>query len=285
MTIDFTPDRQLYPFESKWFESSAGRVHYIDEGTGPAIVMFHGNPTWSFLYRDIIIALRDRFRCIAIDYLGFGLSDHPDRFGYTAVEHANIAGELLDTLDLQNFIVFGQDWGGPIGLHAAAARSNQIRGLVLGNTWFWPTDATNMRAFSRVMSSLPLQLAIKHANLFVEQLMPLATSKKLDKAVLDHYRKPLPDAASRRGVAAFPRQIISARKFLGQLAEDVPARLGSKPVLLVWGMKDTAFRPSILKRMQAVFPNHTTVPLLEAKHYIQEDAPEAIADAIISVFG
>lgn len=285
MTIDFTPDAELYPFESKWFESSAGRLHYIDEGTGPAIVFFHGNPTWSFLYRDIIIALRKTFRCIAIDYLGFGLSDHPDDFGYTAAEHANIAGELLDTLDLRDFIVFGQDWGGPIGLHAAAARSNQIRGLVLGNTWFWPADATNMRAFSRVMSSPPLQLGIKYGNLFVDGLMPLATTKKLDKAVLDHYRKPLPDAAARRGVAKFPGQIIGANKFLSQLAEDVPARLGSKPVLLVWGMKDMAFRPSMLKRIQAVFPNHTTVPLPDAKHYIQEDAPEEIAEAIISVFG
>ena len=75
--MSFTPSPQLYPFESRWFESSAGRVHYVDEGEGQPILMCHGNPTWSFLYRNVIRSLRDRFRCIAVDYPGFGLSDHP----------------------------------------------------------------------------------------------------------------------------------------------------------------------------------------------------------------
>jgi len=77
MRIDFTPDPALYPFESRWFDSSQGRIHYIDEGEGPPLLLCHGNPTWSFLYRNIVIGLRDRFRCIAPDYLGFGLSDRP----------------------------------------------------------------------------------------------------------------------------------------------------------------------------------------------------------------
>ncbi|MCE5290464.1 MAG: alpha/beta fold hydrolase [Nocardiaceae bacterium] len=285
MTIDFTPDPALYPFESRWFDSSAGRLHYVDEGTGPAIVMFHGNPAWSFLYRDIIVALRDRFRCIAIDYLGFGLSDHPNNYGYSAAEHANTAGELLDKLDLRDFIVFGHDWGGPIGLHAAAARAGDVRGLILGNTWFWPTDTKLLRTYGRVLSLPPLQFAIRARTTFADQLILRTTATKLDDAIMAHYRKPLPTPASRRAVAEFPRQLIAARRFLGQLAQDVPAKLGSKPTLLVWGMKDLAFRPSMLIRMQGVFPNHTTVPLPDAKHYIQEDAPEAIAEAIISVFG
>ncbi len=77
MRIEFTPDPALYPFTSHWFDSSRGRVHYVDEGTGPVILLCHGNPTWSFLYRDIIRGLKDHFRCIAPDYLGFGLSDRP----------------------------------------------------------------------------------------------------------------------------------------------------------------------------------------------------------------
>uniref|UniRef100_UPI0019168E81 alpha/beta fold hydrolase n=1 Tax=Mycobacterium paraintracellulare TaxID=1138383 RepID=UPI0019168E81 len=81
MSIDFTPDPALYPFASRWFGGSRGRMHYVDAGEGPPILLCHGNPTWSFLYRDIIVALRDRFRCIAPDYLGFGLSERPDGFG------------------------------------------------------------------------------------------------------------------------------------------------------------------------------------------------------------
>ena len=96
MRVDFKPDPTLYPFTSQWLDSSRGRMHYIDEGSGPPIMLCHGNPTWSFLYRGIIAALRDHFRCIAPDYLGFGLSERPQGFGYTIDEHAQVVGELVD---------------------------------------------------------------------------------------------------------------------------------------------------------------------------------------------
>ncbi|MGW6701284.1 alpha/beta fold hydrolase, partial [Nocardia sp. NPDC055049] len=111
MLIDFTPDKALYPFESRWFESSAGRVHYIDEGSGIPILFCHGSPTWSFLYRKIIGQLGDRFRCVAVDYPGFGLSERPPGYGYTIAEHAAVVGELVDHLGLDQFVVMGQDWG------------------------------------------------------------------------------------------------------------------------------------------------------------------------------
>lgn len=138
MSIDFTPDPVLYPFESRWFESSRGCIHYVDEGNGPPILFFHGNPTWSFLYRNIVIALRDRFRCIAMDYLGFGLSDRPPGFGYKIDQHARVVGELIDHLGLDGYLTMGQDWGGPISMAASVERAYRVRGIVLGNTWFWP---------------------------------------------------------------------------------------------------------------------------------------------------
>jgi haloalkane dehalogenase len=98
---DFAPSAQLYPFDSRWFDSSAGRLHYVDEGRGPAILMCHGNPTWSFLYRQLIRTLQGTFRCIAVDYLGFGLSDRPPGYGYTPAEHAGVVGELVRELDLK----------------------------------------------------------------------------------------------------------------------------------------------------------------------------------------
>src|SRR5215475_12909511 len=87
-TPDFTPMPSLYPFTSRWFPSAAGRMHYVDEGAGRPLLLLHGNPTWSFLYRDVIRRLAGRFRCIAVDYLGFGLSERPPGFGYTPAEHA-----------------------------------------------------------------------------------------------------------------------------------------------------------------------------------------------------
>lgn len=286
MRVDFTPDPELYPFESRWFVSSRGRVHYIDEGDGPPLLLCHGNPTWSFLYRDIVIALRDRFRCIAPDYLGFGLSDRPSGFGYKIDEHARVVGEFVDHLGLDSYLTMGQDWGGPIGMVVAVERADRVRGIVLGNTWFWPTDVLTTKIFSRVMSSPPMQYAILRRNYFVERLIPLGTASGPSAAVMEHYRAVQPSPDARKGVAEMPKELLAARPLLAGLARDVPAKLGAKPALLVWGMKDFAFRPGpTIPRMRATFPDHTIVELADARHFIQEDAPGEISAAIIDRFG
>jgi haloalkane dehalogenase len=100
--IPFRPSPELFPFESRWFASQVGPVHYIDEGTGPPILFLHGNPTWSFLYRGIVIRLRKRFRCVAMDYPGFGLSAHPPGYGYTPADHAEIVRQLVRHLELED---------------------------------------------------------------------------------------------------------------------------------------------------------------------------------------
>ena len=108
--VDFKPASELYPFQSRWFASSAGPIHYIDEGSGRPLLLFHGNPDWSFLYRKIVVGLKDRFRCIAMDYPGFGLSVHPDDpYGYTPAEHAVVVRELVEYLDLKDMVVMGAD--------------------------------------------------------------------------------------------------------------------------------------------------------------------------------
>jgi haloalkane dehalogenase len=283
--IDFSPDPALYPFASHWFDSSHSRMH-IDEGTGPAIMLYHGNPTWSFLYRDIITRLRHRFRCIAADYLGFGLSDRPAGFGYTIEEHTRVVGELVDHLGLDGYLIMGQDWGGPISMAVGTDRADRVRGIVLGNTWFWPTDDPTTKIFSKVMGSRPMQWAILQRNFFVERLIPAGTATSLSDPVMTHYRgvQPTPDARS--GVARMPKEILAARPLLERLAADVPAKLGSKPTLLTWGMKDFAFKPGPnIPRMRATFSDHVLVELPDAKHLIQEDAPEVIAAAIIDRFG
>jgi haloalkane dehalogenase len=286
MKVEFTPDPQLYPFTSRWFDSSRGRVHYIDEGDGPPLLLCHGNPTWSFLYRNIVAALRDRFRCIAPDYLGFGLSQRPGEFGYTVIEHASVLGEFVDHLGLDGYLTMGQDWGGPISMAVAVARAERVRGIVLGNTWFWPTDVLTTKIFSRVMSSPPMQRAVLQRNFFVERLIPLGTARRLSTAEMDHYRLAQPSPAARVGVARMPRELLAAHPLLERLSGEVPAKLGAKPALFVWGMKDFAFKPRpSLPRMRAAFPDHVVVQLPEAKHFIQEDAPGEIAAAIIERFG
>lgn len=279
--VDFTPDPSLYPFESRFLESSVGRIHYVDEGSGQPILMLHGNPTWSFLYRNVITRLRDRFRCVAVDYPGFGLSVRPSGYGYTPAEHAGVVEELVTELDLRDMIVMGHDWGGPIGTAVAAAQAERVHGLTLGNTWFWRADDRAFRMFSGVMSSPPLKWAILKRNFFVERIIPGGTVRTLSAAEMEHYRRVQPTPEARAGVAEFPRQIVAAGDWLGRLADEVPTKLGDKRVLITWPMQDRAFpAKKVLPRVRDTFSDRVVVELPEARHYFQEDAPDEVARAV-----
>lgn len=283
--VDFEPSEEHFPFVSRWFESSVGPIHYVDEGSGRPLLLLHGNPDWSFLYRKIIIGLRDRFRCVALDYPGFGLSIHPVSYGYSPEEHAGIVNELVEHLNLRDMIVMGQDWGGPIGMDVASRSPERVAGLVMGNTWFWPARDRLMKSFSLLMSSPPIQSLIKKRNLFVSPVMKLTLRTKLTKVEFDHYRAVVPTPQSRTGIAEFPIQIRKAKKWLDALEQRVQSTLTEKPMLLVWGMKDPAFgRGDVIARWQRMFPDATLVILEDAGHYIQEDAPREIVDAIANAY-
>jgi len=275
----FEPDRRLFPFESKWFESDVGPVHYVDEGAGPPILFLHGNSTWSFLYRGIIIRLKRRFRCIAPDYPGFGLSVRPERYGYTPAEHAEVVSSLVRRLDLTNLTIMGQDWGGPIGMRVALDNLERMRALVMGNTFYFPPDTFAIKAYSYVMSSEPMQRQILRRNILVEKLVPMAVKHPLADEVMHHYREALPTPRSRVGVAEFPRQLTEAGLWLGDLADEVRDRLANVPLLLVWGIKDPVFNRQYMERFRDDFRT-VKIQRLDAKHYIQEDAPAEIAAAI-----
>ena len=280
MQIDFAPDQALFPFQSRWFDGAGPRIHYIDEGAGRTVVMFHGNPTWSFLYRKVIQQLSGRFRCVAMDYPGFGLSERPSGYGYTSEEHARVIGKLVDHLNLDGFIVVGQDWGGPIGMTVATERASRVAGMVFANTWYWPAKGS-LVTFSLVMSSPPLQWLILHRNSFVNFIMPRSVATPMDANVFKSYQDAQPNPEARRGVAEFPRQIRLARPMLERLAATAPKALGAKPMELVWAMKDPAFgNEHVIARWQLDFPSANLTRLANANHYIQEDAPDAVAAAV-----
>lgn len=280
----FRPSPELYPFRSRWLELDGCRIHYLDEGEGRPLLLLHGNPTWSFLYRGIVRRLRDRFRCVALDYPGFGLSDRPPEYGYSPPEHAGVVSALLRHLRLEDLIVMGQDWGGPIGLAAALEAPGRVTGLVLGNTWAWRAEGWRARAFALTMSSPPMRWAIRERNLFVERLLPLGTARQLSVDELEHYRGVQPTPEARRGVAEFPRQILAAGDWLEGLERRIPSTLGDRPALLVWGMKDPIFRPSALGRWTRLLRDVRVTELSDAKHFIQEDAPATIARAVAERF-
>lgn len=285
MPIDFVPDPDLYPFASRWHAGRSGRIHYVDEGEGRPILLLHGNPTWSFLWRHVIVRLRDRYRCVAPDYPGFGLSERPPSYGYTPAEHAVVVRELIEALDLEGLVVVGHDWGGPIGLAAAADLAPRVAGLAFSNTWFWPVDRWGLRLFGWAASIPPAGWALRRTNLFVGVGIPAGTGRHLSRREMEHYRAVQPDAAARVGVAELPRQIRRARPWLEALAHRVPRTLGTKPLLLAWGERDPVFPPgACLPRWKAAFADSEVLRLEAAGHFVPEDAPGRLAEAIAGRF-
>jgi haloalkane dehalogenase len=272
--------KDLYPFESRYAELDGARVHYVDEGSGPPLLLLHGNPTWSFLYRDVIAGLREEYRCIALDYPGFGLSTAPAGYGFTPAEHARVVERFVAELDLRDVTMMVQDWGGPIGFAAATAQPDRFARFVIGNTWAWPKSDLGTQVFSRFLGGPVGKRLILRRNLFVERLLPSGVRrKKLAPEVMDAYRGPFPTPESRIPAWVFPREILRSRPFLGEVEQGLSA-VTDRPALIVWPTKDVAFKDAERKRWEQLFADHRTIPLDGAGHYIQEDAADEIVTAI-----
>lgn len=280
-----TVDPNEYPFTSHWLERSGARLHYVDEGTGPAILLLHGNPAWSYLYRHVIKTLRAEARCIAPDYPGFGFSGHPQDYGYTPREHADWVSALIDHLGLTNIILVCHDWGGPIGLSIATQRPQDFAGLVILNTWCWRPNLRSM-IFSLIMGShFPGRYLQLKKNFFARTVVPnsIFHKEKVTAVLRKAYTGPFPTEASRIGTWVFPREIRRSADWLAATNAHLH-RLRDKPAALVWAMKDPAFgHPSCLARWQTLFPHARVDTLEDASHYLQEDRPDRIVDAIRSV--
>lgn len=275
-------DRQAYPFDSHYAALPMGRMHYLDEGQGPPIVMMHGNPGWSFEYRKVIAALRDSYRCIAPDYLGFGLSDKPVDWDYLPANHAQYIADWLDALDLLDITLMVNDWGGPIGLHYALLRPERIARLVILNTWLWPVqDEWHFRAFSGFMGSAIGRFLTRQFNFFgkVVAKQVMGEPSKFESQVHRHYYAHMPQPSDRRGCYIFPREIIGSSEWLGRLWSQRD-KITHLPTTFVWGMKDIAFRQQELERWLAHWPEAQVVRLPKVGHFPQEEAPEAVMAAL-----
>jgi haloalkane dehalogenase len=270
----------LYPFESHFAVLNGTSLHYVDEGDGPPLLLLHGNPTWSFLYRELIKGLRDRYRCIAPDHPGFGFSRAAGGYGYTPAEHAQVLEQFVLQLGLGGVTMMVQDWGGPIGFAVATRHPERFEAFVIGNTWAWPKSDFGTQLFSRVLGGPLGRYLILKRNFFVERIIPGGVRRrKLSSEVMDAYRGPFPTPDSRVPAHVFPGEILRSRPLLAQIERGLPA-LRDRSALITWPTKDVAFREAERKRWQEVFPNHKTVLLEGAGHYMQEDAPEEIVAAI-----
>lgn len=275
-------DRAEYPFAPHSYQVAAGQMHYIDEGRGEPIVMVHGNPTWSFLYRKLVARLRPAYRCVAPDHLGFGLSERPAGWSYLPEDHAANLAALIDGLGLKGVTLMVQDWGGPIGLSYAVARPENVARIVIMNTWAWPVDRDPYYiAFSGFMGGPIGRMLIRRYNFFASSVMVQAfgDKRKLTPAAHGHYLRALGEPAERTGCMVMPGRIIGSTPWLAQIDAALP-RLRAIPTLIVWGMKDIAFREKELLRWQRTLPGARVVRLPGVGHFVQEEAPDELAAAV-----
>jgi haloalkane dehalogenase len=278
-------DRRLFPFESRYLELDGNRVHYVDEGEGPVLLLLHPSPAWSFIYRDIIRVLRDRYRCVALDFPGFGLSSAAAGFGYSAREHARVVHQFVEARRLDDLTLLVHSQSGPIGLHVAGRTPERLAGLVIVNTFAWRLDAcpSIKRMLGFVGSDLSgLINAAFNATLWYFQHSGIY--RKLTPAEVAAYYAPF-----RARSARFSQQRTMASLLQGTFLSEVERsvqRIGGLPTLILFSDGDERRTrggrgvPGWTERHARTFPNHELVILPHTRHFPQEDAPDAMATAI-----
>lgn len=277
--------RNEYPFESNFMELDDGnRLHYVDTGSGPPVLMVHGNPTWSFYYRHLLQSLQDRYRAIAVDHIGCGLSSKPARYPYTLTQHIQNLTRLVENLELDGVHLVVHDWGGPIGLGVAEKYPDKIRSLTILNTGAFPPLYIPWRIFTLRFPWLGT-LAIRRFNLFAGPATWMAMNRtKLSDTAKAGLLSPYKGYANRVAIDAFVKDIPFSKSHhvydeLVQIENNL-THLKDKPIQLIWGMQDWCFSPKCLRKFQEVFPEANTLEIGDAGHYILEDAKDEVLAAI-----
>jgi pimeloyl-ACP methyl ester carboxylesterase len=283
-------DRSLYPFASRYLDLGGLRYHYLDEGQGKPVVMLHGNPTWSFYYRNLVIALRGTNRCIVPDHVGCGLSDKPDAGQYDFSLQRRIADltRLLDHLELRRDVTLVvHDWGGLIGMAWAVRHPERVSRLIVLNTAAFRLPAGK---------SLPWRLwlgrntrlgawLILRCNAFCRAAARLGVKRQaLPKAVRQALLAPYDTPAHRLAVLKFVQTIPLGPADQGwDIVEEVERgleQLRDRPMLIAWGLRDFVFDRDFLAEWQRRFPRATVLSLPDAGHYVLEDAASEIVDVV-----
>ena len=276
-------DRNSYPFQSRYQTLSAGDMHYVDEGQGDAVLLIHGTPTWSFEYRHLIAGLSSRYRCIAPDHLGFGLSDRPSAFAYTPEAHAAALGEFVERLGLERLTLVVHDFGGPIALPLAGRLKPAVTRVVVLNSWAWPLDddPAMVRA-ARLVGGAVGRWLYKYANIEFSLIVPSAYGdrRKLTSAILRQYSAVFDDRQSRGQVLHTLATALLGSRAHYQSVLDGMATLRELPVLIVWGLKDSFFKPHYLARWQQLLPGATVVTIPGAGHWPHEEEPARVIEEI-----
>jgi haloalkane dehalogenase len=271
-----------YPFTPQALDLDGLRMSYLDEGAGTPVLLLHGEPTWSFLWRRIVPPLvAAGRRVVAPDLLGFGRSDKPaDPGWYTYDRHVDCVARLVDVLDLRGLTLVVHDWGGPIGLRFAVENEERVERLVILDTGIAAGQAPSE-------TWLRFRDAVRHAGgaLDIGRLVTAGTARGLADDVRAAYDAPFPTPESKAGALAFPELVPTEPVHPSAAAMNRvrdALRRWEKPALVVWGADDAVLPPSVAERFVELLPGATGPELIaNASHFLQEDAPDAVAAAIL----
>ena len=286
----------LYPFASHFLDLGAKQAteegggeppplayHYLDEGEGPAVVMFHGNPTWSFYYRKLVTRLSDHHRCIVPDHIGCGLSSKPQRYPYRLDNHVRNAEELLSHLNLERFSIVVHDWGGPIGFALAGKIPDRVEKIVVLNTAAFLSQDIPLR-LRLCRTPLLGAFLIRGLNAFAGLAVHMAVTKAMPAEVRRGYLYPYNSWRNRIATHRFVQDIPLNAKHpshgaMRAVEANLP-KLQDKPMLICWGLRDFVFTEAFLEGWKSRFPNAKVHTFPDAGHYLLEDAGDEVSELV-----
>jgi haloalkane dehalogenase len=290
MDVFRTPDERFenlpgYAYQPNYVEADGLRLHHLDEGSGPTVLCFHGEPSWSYLYRHMLERLVDEgHRVVCPDLVGFGRSDKPtDQAWYTYERHCETVTAHLDQVELDDVTVVVQDWGGPIGLRWAVEHADQVGRLVILNTGLFTGRVSKgfmaWREFAERTPDLPIGMIIQGA-----------TTTDLPDEVVAAYEAPFPNAESKAGAQRFPLLVPLSEDDVGvaeMQAVTAALREWDKPALVAFSDADPVFPfPKAGEQFTQMIPTAGKQVRIEgAAHFLQEDRGRVIADAMLAAFG
>ena len=277
--------RDLYPFELHYLSLGPHRLHYVDEGAGQPLLFVHGNPTWSFYWRNLILGLRDKNRCVAIDHIGCGLSDKPQDYNYALQQRIDDLCEVVERLDLRGVTLLAHDWGGAIGLGAVQRMPERFARIVLFNTGAFPPPFVPWRI---ALCRTPLlgTIAMRGLNAFARAAQTMAVEKpeRMTPDIRAGLVAPYDNWANRIAIDRFVQDIPFTRRHpTWQVLERIEAGLASLarlPIQLTWGMRDWCFATECLERFIKHWPTAEVHQLEDCGHYVVEDAHERIVPLV-----
>ncbi len=283
-----------FPYESHFVEVNGSNLHYIDEGEGETVLFLHGNPTSSYLWRNIIPHVTPRSRAVALDLVGMGKSDKPD-IEYRFFDHVRYVDGFIEKLGLENFSLVINDWGSGLGLHYASRHPGNVKAIALMESIIAPVPSWDafpaefVETFQAFRTPEVGWDMIVNQNMFVEQILPGAIVRDLSEEEMERYREPYLDPASRKPVWRWPNELPIA----GEPAEVVDAvatyngwlQESDVPKLLFHAAPGALVPPEMVEWCVANLENLETVDLGEGIHFLQEDHPHEIGTELARWLG